>query len=434
MRCDNCQKEIPKGETACPNCERPPSTTKVEPALPLVGARKPQLAISDGSPESSARPNRPASPPPPPKSSASVPTSVTTTRIPGLRVVLGRIDAGPGPLIELVKDGYQLYVLGGLSGHGKTDMMVQLIAVACRRYGMNSDQIEKVTSEVNRNEVMRTDRGSYNGFTIELGRERLAVWDLAGENFQQVARTTELWELMAGVIPQCSGIMLNISLCTLWHAWNEHITLPRSKTSAADVEPSRETSAIARTDAQGVLSQSIDTYLWFLRYAFAAHSLSRRWRTPPDITARLNSEEGINSVLARRRRCPLPVFVNLSMADLYAELKTPETLGPDGSTLLPETVVDPVRHDPNAIGYLYLGGIYEMLRMRARSFRFGFTSAGAIHSDPRRLRVGDRVEEAFQFLSGLNWRTPGYSASSMFWVRQKQPSWERALSDILSER
>jgi hypothetical protein len=304
---------------------------------------------------------------------------------------------------------------------------------------MPASQIEKVTAEQT-GAVLRTERLAYNVFSIEFGQHRFAVWDLAGENFQEIATKQDLWKFMALVIPKCSGIMLNVSLCTLWYDWNTHITLPRSSDGApANTEA---TNKLGNAQAESTkarlprktLTDNIDAYLWFLRYAFAAHGQSRGWRPTTDISAALNDEDGINKALHLAPKFPHPVFVNLSMADLYYKLKSPEMGGRDGHGPYPATEIDASRHDPNVVGYYYLSSIFELLNDRARSFRFGFTSAGSEPSDRLDLRVSERVVEAFEFVTGADWSVPGLPASFYYWLRRRGAAWKKASSNFIGSR
>jgi len=322
------------------------------------------------------------------------PVARTTKHEPKVSVeaVGGRLPSGVEQFKELNRLGYQLVAVVGLSQHGKTDFIRSMITAVVNAYGGDTGQQLEVMDAAGMTE--RTAPGTYNAWKIQAGSQLVAVWDIAGEDFQKIGNRGDLdgdiARFLSHVLPMCQGVIMTMSLYKIWDLWNQ----------APDEQPSADE---FRTGLN-LYNQNLNTYVRFLQFAQLLKG------TSSEIALELLTDPAaMKAALAKRARVKMPIVVNFSQADLYPGIRTPNGVTPPielhDLMVLPSIELSPGQQDPRALAYLYLDPLFKHVREHVRSAHYVY-SIGHAGGKERSDRYSARCLEPFELITGLGWPLP----------------------------
>lgn len=304
----------------------------------------------------------------------------------------GSMLAGERILDEYKRQGYELYLMAGISGVGKTQLL--------DAYQKSSPYLPLIERNATRPaSVMPTAQRSFACYPVKAGTRKAVFVDASGEDFrllyplQRAARTLPEADarLLKVAADALKGLVLVIDLERLWGKPREGGT-----EDPADRHQER------------ILAWVLELLRWF--YFGGQYDAENAAPFQEQVTARVQR-------MSQRQRLPFPVQVVFSKADRLTAVslpaRSPSIWARDTSKT--RTIFPPGDH-PLLLAYHYLPLLYEALRENVRVFRFDFA-----HSIATSLDSGAAVDETpcgvEYTLSWLMERRWGPELGTGTWVR-----------------
>ncbi len=403
--CDVCDAE--RDENQCPEC--------LEPTRRIEVLASPQAVTRASTPEEVTSETAPSAtydePPPPPPQLPTVPAwdpEPAPDHPPASPPVHAR-DAATIPkarqkeIQQYIDDGYAVYLIAGIAGSGKTQLLGAYQQDAFLR------QIHK-SSE---GHALPTRPNQLDCVTVPANGRKVVFVDAAGENFRRLHPLQRLdgpvpeqdVEFLRVVSSQLAGVVLLIGLDDLW----------------------ADASAVAPGSGK---RQQIEILNWVV--------MLLRWLQEDGAYpgGEISFQQHVNREVQRlRRRLKVPVLTLFSRADALSGLPVPS---PKGLGWLPgqqrDRFLEPVGEDPLMLAYHRLPSLLNALRTHVNHFRIDFVHS--LYEDPD---TGALIEDGGCGLSSsLDWildeawrsRLPGIP--TRWWLdldRRLRPARWRQLPD-----
>lgn len=365
--------------TVCPICEGRTEPLSAEPT-----ARLPALAptlvrpgtetlVSPPSPQAlGSHLPEPATVPP---STGAHDRSAPTARVSRPRDEDGRLE-GQRLVEDNIARGYGTYVIAGIGGAGKTEL------ISAFNRSAEGDAVPRLDGR-----AVRTAAGVMNVHHVTAPGRKLQFVDVAGERFTTLHRqrrdarlTREDVHFLEILSRRMAGIVLLLNLKDLWQP-AEH------------------------SEDQPVQIEVLAWTLKLLRF-FACGGVHE-----PQAAARFDQQ--VEAQVGRMtRRLSVPVLLLFSKADELHGTPAPEI----------EHTLVPVHDAPLFVAQLLVPALFGALAQHCQHFRCDF--AHSLVLDPDSGRVSDRqacgVQTSLQWLLDPTWSRPWPRLPTRFWLAAQQ--------------
>ncbi len=367
----------------CPSCDRITDEDLCPDCGVLTGPIEDGNRATDraggGDDGSGAEPAAAAAPPPPKAPPPKAPTPKAPTPAPETppppppraSPQAGIPQAGQQQLAQYVEDGYEIFLIAGIAGTGKTQMLD-----AYRRDPYLSTFVKK------KGLVMPTAKDILDCHPVKVGRRKVVFVDTSGEHFKDLypfSRDDEISEssvdFLRLVSGRLGGLVLLVDLARLWQ--------PAVRTNPED-------------EAQVRILTWILVLLRWLQEGGEHEGGSIRFQD--DVNRR---------VMRLNRRLKVPVLALFSKADELASLPVPERRDRAwlGRKSVSRTLL-PVGEDPLLVAHHCVPELLEALVAHADHFRVDF--AHSLVTDPDAGDVVDPepcgVALSLQWLLDWSWQ------------------------------
>lgn len=282
-------------------------------------------------------------------------------------------------LQQYVDDGYEVFLIAGVAGAGKTELL------GAYRQDAFLDRIRRRDGR-----ALPTPPKHLDCLPVHMGNRKVVFVDASGEDLQRLhpklRPTGEIDESAVDFLRligrRLGGVVLLLHLGRLWGP-GQHDEADRAQVEIAT------------------------WILMLLRYFQAG-------RAPYDPTGAISFAHHVDREVRRlERRLRVPVLTLFSMADELVGVPVPESGGaPTGRTL------DPIGEHPLLVAHHGLPGLVEALRVHATHFRFDFVHS--LVTDPDTGVVVDRepwgVSPSLAWLLDDTWRRRWPSVPTRVWI------------------
>jgi hypothetical protein len=289
------------------------------------------------------------------------------------------LQAGQSQLAAYVRDGYAVYLVAGIAGVGKTELLVSYQ----RQRSLVHDTVYLPPRAGRSAGGGPTPVGSVMCYPIAAGGRKVLLVDASGEHFRSLyphlrpagALQAAEVDFLKLVGKNLHGLALLIDLEKLW-------------------QPQRDADGEQLEIANWIL-----ILLRWLRYAGAY-----------DAASSISFQDEVNrTAMILKRRLELPVLVLFSRADQLNGLKLPAepVLGVQSTAMA--RGLFPVGEQPLLLAYHALPLLYRSLRTHCTHFHVDF--AHSLQLDPTGKMIAERspvgVTTALDWLLDRSWRWPG---------------------------
>ena len=283
------------------------------------------------------------------------------------------IDSATAQLEEFIRRGYEVYLVAGIPGAGKTQFLAS--------YSQGGFLLDRWAREGRR--VLPTSVESLNSysFVFESGRRKIIFLDAAGERFTLLYPRLHGREITESHIKflrlisrRLKGFVFLLDLESLWGAAGTG-----SHTDAAQIN---------------ILSWLLELLRWLLYDG-------KHEPGPISLETRIDA-----SVRRMRKRLRFPVLVLFSKADLLPGLPVPNRVF-QGDPEIHRTLYPP-GENPLLLAYHLLPELFESLRTHANYFHFDFSHSLVTHRDTSEVIDAQPcgVDSSLRWLLDSSWRWP----------------------------
>jgi hypothetical protein len=297
------------------------------------------------------------------------------------------LQEGQRELERYVREGYAPYLVAGVAGVGKTEMLVSYE----RQLALRRDGTYLGAREGRSGSVESTTPGTLNCFPVAAGGRKVVLIDASGEHFKglypylrQAGRVNpDEVDFLRLLARHLRGLALLIDLKKLWQ----------------------------RDSTQSDAAQQVEIAVWIL--------MLLRWLRYDgryDETSPIAFQDDVSRKLKlMRRRLKVPVLVLFSLADQLVNLTIParpDVLQRENS---PARLLVPAWEDPLLFAYHCVPTLFGGLMTHCDQFRFDFAHSlvlsvtGAIGP-----RIPCGIRESLGWLVDADWRWP--ALPTRFWV------------------
>jgi len=273
------------------------------------------------------------------------------------------VNPGSRRLLELYnKEGYEVYLIVGIGGAGKTEMLGTY---------RQSGYLDRIVRDATGG-AMPTALAKFDCHPINVGSRKVVFVDASGEDFRllypKMQSTGEInkshIEFLSLATQRLKGIVLLIELRRLWDVTRHQY--PEDPANAEQVE---------------ILNWILSLVRWF-KYD---------GQYTDELSSSISLKEQVNrSVMKMKKRLKIPVQVIFSKADEVKDFQIPPRLLSVGwvrRNAAPERRVYPAGERPLLFAYHCLPDLFEGVRNHADYFRFDF--GHSLVTDPESGSISD---------------------------------------------